>query len=74
MRILLATLFISLLSCTSKPPTMLERGKEAVTEFFRPTFAPEPTVPAGMEEMRQRIGAQQGAGRGSSDGRKGRRR
>ncbi|MCK4525987.1 hypothetical protein KAW18_01345, partial [candidate division WOR-3 bacterium] len=32
-------------------PTMLERGKEAVADFFRPSFAPEPTVPAGMERM-----------------------
>ena len=33
------------------PPTMLERGKEAIADFFRPSFAPEPTVPVGMEGM-----------------------
>jgi len=34
-----------------RPPTMFERGKEAATEFFRPSFAPEPAVPSGMEGM-----------------------
>jgi hypothetical protein len=36
---------------TRELPPMFERGREAVTEFFRPSFAPEPTVPVGMEGM-----------------------
>ena len=41
----------ALIPTQEQPPTMLERGKEAVADFFRPSFAPEPTVPAGMEGM-----------------------
>lgn len=33
------------------PLGMLGRGKQAIADFFRPSFAPEPTVPAGMEGM-----------------------
>lgn len=36
-----------------QPPSMFGRGLEAVKDFLKPSFAPEPTAPVGLEDLQQ---------------------